>query len=62
MFKDLIRDAQIAVVRDQLDNLGKLRSKTGLIPSEERHYRDLCAMEKKLLAPRIGSPPLAASV
>lgn len=48
-------DTELAVVREKLDNLTRRRSLTGLTPSEEARYRELCAYERMLL----GKGPLA---
>jgi hypothetical protein len=49
MFATLLRDAEMAVVRDGLDTLAALRSQTGLAPAEERRYQELCDEEWRLL-------------
>ena len=38
------------MVRSRLDTFGELRSRTGLSTTERIQYRELCAMEKVLLA------------
>jgi hypothetical protein len=51
MLTGTLNDSEITVVRDLLDNLAWLRSRTGLAQMEERRYRELCVMELSLLSP-----------
>jgi hypothetical protein len=50
-------DTELAIVREQLDNLTRRRFLTGLTPSEETGYQELCASERMLL----GKGPLGES-
>jgi hypothetical protein len=51
MLSAVLEDAEINIIRDLLDNLAQRRSDTGLAPTEEDRYRELCTMERNLLRP-----------
>ena len=53
MFSSLLQDAELSVVRYELDSLAYRRSQTGLAPSEEGRYHELCASERVLLGMRL---------
>jgi hypothetical protein len=43
------RDKEIDVVRRQLDDLGALRTTSGLTTGERVRYRELCVSEQAML-------------
>jgi hypothetical protein len=58
MLSAVVEDAEINIIRDLLDNLAQRRSDTGLAPTEEDHYKELCAMEP--VATRLRTPVRAS--
>jgi hypothetical protein len=44
-----LHDAELTAVREQLDNLTRRRSMTGLTSSEEARYHELCVGERALM-------------